>query len=150
MGFCSNNYRVLGAGGQAIVEFHWGGDGAIHYRGGAYHIVKEGWIGGRWAMRIDNSVIAHASSAGFLSSAKTIHAAGVTYTLRHKFFSSAFELQQGEARVGTIARMHAFTRRASVECSPNVPELVQLFAFWLAAKAWRDSSNSPAAAPPAT
>jgi hypothetical protein len=46
---------------------------------------------------------------------------------------------------GRIEPMHAFTRRAYIDCDERVPELIQLFAFWLVALAWRRAKNNSGA-----
>jgi hypothetical protein len=43
---------------------------------------------------------------------------------------------------GSIRPIHLFTRRAVIECSDDVPELVQLFCFWLIALMWRRAQKN--------
>ena len=53
-----------------------------------------------------------------------------------------FHISTAGTTQGTIRPAHPFTRRAFVECNDSVPELVQLFAFWLAALTWKRAAKN--------
>jgi len=63
-------------------------------------------------------------------------------------FSRRYDILSDGHPAGTIQPAHSFTRRAFIDCTPEVPELAQLFSFWLAALTWRRAAhNSHGAAP---
>jgi hypothetical protein len=72
-----------------------------------------------------------------------VRAGGVQLTVKaQSSFTRSFEILSDDSVVGTIRPVHPFTRRASIECGPSVPELVQLFSFWLAALTWRRAAQN--------
>jgi hypothetical protein len=150
--FCSWNYRVLGAhGGAASLQFNlWKEQGMITLGSDQFAIVKHGMFASHWTLeRAAGEVIADARKTSTFSREFQITAkedgASVTVKARSAF-SRAFELLANGAVVGTVEPIHAMTRRATVNASDVVPELGQLFAFWLVALTWRRQAAAAAAA----
>ena len=146
LGFCSWNYRVQGATQEAILTFDWLTEqGALHLGARECRIVKHGWTSGRWTLEDDTGVLAEAQKLSAFSRTMEIRAGEYTLTARGKMFSRQFTLESGGQSIGLVAPMHMFTRRARVECGTDVPEMVQLFTFWLVALMWKRDDESTTA-----
>ena len=63
----------------------------------------------------------------------------------HSAVTRCYDILTDGSIVGTIRPAHPFTRRAFIDCSSSVPELAQLFSFWLAVITWRRESDGSAA-----
>jgi len=146
-GLCSGDYYVSGAGADAAVSFDWMTEqGAISFEGRSYQVKKHGWGSGRWTLEDAGAILAEGQKTGMFTRTIEIRAEELAMTLRSQVFSRQFSLEQVGRTLGSIVPMHAFTRRATVNCGTEVPVLVQLFAFWLVAQMWRRAAKSQAAA----
>ena len=147
-GFCSWNYRVLGASRDARLEFDWLTEqGAIQFGDKRYNVVKHGWTSGRWTLERSEAPIAEGIKRNAFSRTMDVHADGVTVTVQPQLLSRRFSMEIDGQSVGSIAPTHPFTRRASIDCAPEVAEIVKLFAFWLVALMWRRAASQSAASP---
>jgi hypothetical protein len=147
---CSWNYRVLGArGGAASLRFNYREHGVIALGSEQFAIVKHGMFNSHWTLERNGEVIADACKPSAFSREFQITAkedGGCMTVKARSMFSRGFELCANGAVVGTVEPIHAMTRRAVVNASEIVPELGQLFAFWLIALSWRRQQAAAAAA----
>jgi hypothetical protein len=141
---CTWNFRVTGAqAGPARVTFtHFGEQGGIEFRDTTYLVVKQGPMSGHWTLERKGEVYCEARKPSVLVRSFNLLAGEVPFEVRAKSpLFGACEIRYEGERVGVIKTVHPLTRRSTVECDLAVPELVQLFAFWLAALLWRRSTN---------
>jgi hypothetical protein len=144
-GLCSWNYRVLGTTqGQAVVTFAGMSEqGGIDLGGRRFSIAKQGWLSGRWDLEGGGGVAATAAKLSPFSRSFEIRAGDLHLDLQaQSAFARPFDLRANGRIVGSICPVHPFTRRTLIECDPCVPELIQLFAFWLAALTWRRAAKN--------
>ncbi len=142
---CSWNYRVLGApSGEALLTFnHLNEQGTITLGGVELAVLKHGWMSGHWSLERNDETYADAQKPSAIYRSFDIRCGDVQLTVKaQSAFSRCFEILVNDSVVGVIRPVHAFTRRASLECSASVPELAQLFAFWLVALTWRRAAQS--------
>jgi hypothetical protein len=148
---CSWNYVVTDeAQRESVVSMDYLFEhGSIVHSAVEYVIVREGWLGGRWSLNDSTGSVTQAVKTGFLVRQFDLLTRDGEFALRGHTFSRAFDIHAGPAMIGTIAPLHAFTRRASITCSNEMSVPNQLFCFWLAAMTWRrlarDNSGSAAA-----
>ena len=146
---CSWNFQVTGAAaGPASVDFNFFSEqGEISLGPGAYTVRKHGPLSGRWTLEKDGEVFAAASKPSALFRAFDIEAGDARFTVKaQSALTRSYAILSGGRKIGVIRPAHAFTRRAFIECGPEVPELAQLFAFWLVVITWRRAANDAAAA----
>jgi hypothetical protein len=137
---CSWDYRVLGAeAGPAELLFNWFSEqGTIRLGGDEFEVVKHGPLSGHWTLENGGQVIASGQKPSAMFRAYELSMTGVDFTVQpQSAFTRCFDIVFEGRVVGSIRPAHIFTRRAFIECNSQVPELVQLFAFWLTAIAWR-------------
>ena len=119
--------------------------GTIKYGETTFDVIKHGWLSGHWSLNQASSVQANAHKPLIFTRQFEISTETSNITLKADMLSRRFVISISDRAVGSIAPAHAFTRRATIECSSEVPEVVQLFCFWLAALMWkRDSDNASA------
>lgn len=141
---CSWDYRVLGtASGPAEVTFGVITKPGIITLGPECHAArKHGWCSGKWTLEHGGKVEVEARQPRLLLRHYELRGEGGEYSLQAKTaFRGRYDLTSGGVLVGSIWPAHAFTKRAFIQCDPAVPELTQLFAFWLAALTWRETTN---------
>ena len=146
---CSWDYRVPDApGGGAELYFnHWTDQGRIVVGREEFEVRKGGLFSDRWTLEHGGRGIAETARPNVFFRRFEIEINGLQFTLKAVSpLASGFEILQGDRRLGAIDRVHIFTRRATIECEPEAPELVQLFAFWLVALLWRRQSQHSGAA----
>lgn len=144
---CSRNYRVRGLPeGEAEVLFDsMTEQGDIILGSQTLRVRKHGMASGRWTLEADGEVLAEAIKPSAMSRLIEIHTLGSTITLQPRsMLSRAFDVHHEANRCGTIHTVHAFTRRAVIECDDSLDTLTQLFAFWMVALMWRRSDNAAA------
>jgi hypothetical protein len=142
---CSWNYHVRGAeAGPAVVTFNWLSEqGTISLGGGTFRVVKHGWTSGRWTLESTAGTYAEAVKPSAFRRGFEIQAGDRQFEAAAASpLGRTFEIAADGEKRGTIRPAHAFTRRAFVDCDDSVPELVQLFAFWLAILTWRRAANN--------
>lgn len=103
-----------------------------------YEIRKHGVFSGRWTLEHAGAVVAEAHKPSAMFRSFEVSSQGLDFTVRaESAFGRAFEIIVGKQVVGSIRPTHAFTRRATIQCSDILPEHVQLFSFWLVGLTWR-------------
>ncbi len=144
----SGNFVASGlASGSATVEFDWLTEqGRIGGAFSGYEIRKHGAFSGRWTLERAGAVVAEAHKGSAMFRNFVVTGEDVEFTLRpESAFTRAFQIIVDRQVRGCIRPAHAFTRRASIECSARIPEPIQLFAFWLVALTWRRGARNNAA-----
>jgi hypothetical protein len=145
MSWCSGDYRISGAvAGPGTAAFNWGSEqGEVSLGSETCTVCKQGLMSGIWTLDLGGRVIARAQKPSAMFRQFEIVCEGRSFDLRAaSVFTRDFVLSENGRQCGAIQAMHAFTRRATVQCRENVPEWVQLFAFWLVALMWRRAANS--------
>ncbi|MCC5844696.1 MAG: hypothetical protein JJU05_10635 [Verrucomicrobia bacterium] len=142
----SSNYEVEGlrTGVNVQVRFRaLSSNGHLIQGDKIWETKKKGVLSGSWVLESGGQVLMEAGRTKLLRSEYELSIGAVRYILKHQgFLSTAFELIQDGRRVGTIARQGIFSTKVLIDCGPDVPELVQLFAFWLVADIWRRSNRN--------
>lgn len=142
---CSWDYRIRGAAaGDGAVTFNWLSEqGTISLGGVTLNVVKQGWLSGKWTLDSGIGAYATAVKPSALFRSFDVEAGEQKFKVAAASpLGRTFEIATAERKLGTIRPAHPFTRRAFVECDESVSELVQLFAFWLAALTWKRASNN--------
>ena len=142
---CSWDFRVTGlASGPADLSFNFFTEqGSISFDGVQMKIRKHGPLSGRWTLEDNGETLAEGHKPSAMFRAFKIRSANAEIELKAaSAFARGFQLSKGGSIVGTIRPAHAFTRRAFIDCSLEVPELIQLFSFWLVVVTWRRAANN--------
>ena len=113
--------------------------GLIHH-----DVRKQGLFSEHWTLERHGQRIAEAHKDSFIRRYTVSADCGVFVVQAEGIFTRDFEILCGESVAGTIRPAHGFTRRAFIHCSDAVPEICQLFAFWLTALSWKRASESSA------
>lgn len=146
--FFSGNFEVRGlASGAAIVEYRvFSEQGRIFCGGREYVIRKHGVFSGHWTLECADAVVASGRKVSAMCRHFEVAGESLELTLRaESVMTRAFEIKSGYTLLGSIRPVHAFTRKATIQCAESVPECIQLFCFWLVALTWKRSSNAAAA-----
>lgn len=142
---CSWNFRVTGGpSGEAVVSFNlFSEQGTITLAGAELTVRKLGWMSGQWALERNGETYATAQKPNVLFRSFDLQCGDSQVTVKAQSpFSRCFDILKAGVVVGAIRPVHLFTRRATVECSDSVPELAQLFAFWLVVLTWRRQAKN--------
>jgi hypothetical protein len=145
---CLWDYRVFGTSrGEATITFNFFTEqGSIWLGNAEFTIRKHGPLSGHWTLEHGDRTLADASKPNPLFRSFELQVQDLHFTLTAQTaFTRCYDMFSGGRRVGTIQPLHPFTRRASIECAAEVPELAQLFAFWLAVLTWRRAAQNSAA-----
>lgn len=144
---CTWSFRVLGgASGPAELAFDFFTEqGSLSLGDGEYDIRKHGWTSGHWSIERNGQVCADARKPSAFLRHFEIRTGDVTImSAADSPLTRCYTLLADGREIGAIRPAHPFTRRAVIECDPSVPELVQLFAFWLAVLTWRRAAHNNA------
>jgi hypothetical protein len=146
---CSWNFRILGASaGPGSVAFNFFTEqGGITLGGAEFAVRKHGPLSGHWTLEQEGRCITDARKPNALLRSFDLVADGVHLRLcASSPFTRSYEILSDGRPLGTIRPAHPFTRRAFIDCASEVPEIVQLFSFWLAVLMWRRQAQDNAAA----
>ncbi len=140
---CNWDYRIPDAStGPAELSFHYGEHGSLTLGGVPFSINKQGWLSGRWLLEGNGVQCAEATKPSAFSRSFDVRFGESRYVVEaQSAFTRSFEIRSAGEVVGLIEPRHAFTRRATITCQSEVPELVQIFSFWLAALLWRRAAK---------
>jgi hypothetical protein len=142
---CSWDFEIRGISGTVgTVKFRWmSEEGSISSAGNSLRVVKHGFASGRWTLEKDETVVAEGEKESAFFREYVIRYGGQRLVLRPATaFTRRFDILRGDGVMGSIEPVHAFTRRAVIRCTEDVPEAVQFFCFWLTVLAWRRSSKN--------
>jgi hypothetical protein len=152
LSLCSWNYRVLGLPvGEGTTELYMLSEqGRLSLGGAAYEVVKHGPMSGHWTLEGGGRVVAEARKPSAMYRTMVVSCGEAALTVRAASpFTRVFEVLVGESDVdgaaarvvGSVRPVHPFTRRAIMECDAAVPQLAQMFVFWLVAMSWRRTAK---------
>jgi hypothetical protein len=160
LSLCSWNYRVVGLpAGEGMTEHYMLSEqGRLSLGGPAYEVVKHGPMSGRWTLEGGGRVVAEARKPSAMYRTMVVSCGEAALTVRAASpFTRVFEVLVGESDVddaaardveraadrvvGSVRPVHPFTRRAIMECDAAVPQLAQMFVFWLVAMSWRRTAK---------
>jgi hypothetical protein len=144
MSICSWNYRVLGlpAGEGRTWINRMSEQGSVSLGGVLYDVVKHGWMSGMWTLEERGHVFATAQKLSAFTRTMVVSCGEASLTVEAMSpFSRAFELRDRRDVVGVIRPVHLFTRRGEMSCDAAVPQVAQMFVFWLVAMSWRRTAN---------
>jgi len=117
--------------------------GTISLAGVELQVSKHGWTSGHWTLERNGESYVDAQKPSVMFRSFDLTCGGEKFVVKARSpFSRCFDILSEGKVVGAIQPAHLFTRRATINCSDNVPELAQLFAFWLAVILWRRQSRS--------
>lgn len=145
---CSWDFRVSGApSGPAALNFNFFTEqGSISLGGIEFPVRKHGFLSGHWTLERDGATWADAKKPNALFRSFEVRSDAVQLTVKaQSAVTRSYDILADGSVVGTIRPAHPFTRRAFIECSASVPELAQLFSFWLVVVTWRRAANNSSA-----
>ena len=117
--------------------------GTISLGGRDFTVCKHGWLSGQWTLENAGGTVAAATKPNPLVRSFHMEVRDLRLTIKARApFTRSFDILSDGAVVGSICPVHAFTRRAYIECGSEIPEPILLFAFWLAVLTWRRAANS--------
>jgi len=137
---CSWDYRILdAAGGPGSIDFNFFTEqGCIYFGAHELAVRKQGPLSGHWTLEHENRMIAEARKPNPLFRSFDLDVNGTCFTVKAiSPFGRGYEIVSAGHAVGSISPVHPFTRRAVIDCGGGIPELGQLFAFWLVVLTWR-------------
>jgi hypothetical protein len=149
---CSWNYRVLGLpAGEGRTEINlFSEQGWLSLGGTSYDVVKQGPFSGQWTLERDGEIFAQARKPSSMYRMMLVTLGGATLAVQPESpFTRVFEVREilhtdrrdEERVVGTVRPVHPLTRRGEMSCDASVPQLAQLFVFWLVAMSWRRTAS---------
>ena len=141
---CSWNFRVTGAAaGPAELFFNWFSEqGEIRLGGHHFQIRKNGPLSGQWSLTHHGRTVAEAHKPSAFFRSFELNSETLRWTLHAtSALTRGFELSREGHPLGVIRPAHPFTRRAIIDCQTELPEILQLFSFWLVVITWRRAAN---------
>ncbi len=127
---------------KASVKFNFMGEQGNITLESSYYDIKHTWLSGEWSLKSDGRVVAIAIKPNPLTRLFEVSYDSRELVLKaESLFSRSFMIEQDNRFLGMIEPMHAFTRRATVNCSSSVPIPIQFFLFWLTVLMWRRTSR---------
>jgi hypothetical protein len=141
---CSWNFVVRDPSDVGAIEFNFFSEqGTIHYGPSQFEVRKHGWLSGRWTLEDGSQTLLEAVKPNAFFRRFEVRDAVDSYLLSAGSpLGRSFELSSGGRTVGQLYPAHAFTRRAFIDCAASVPEITQIFCFWLVALTWKRSQNN--------
>lgn len=142
---CTWDFRVLGASaGPAELTFNFFTEqGSMSLGRDQFAIRKHGPLSGHWTLERRGKTVVDARKPSAMFRSFELSAPEIQLTVKAQFaLTRGYDILSSDRLIGTIRPAHAFTRRAFIECSSEVPEVVQLFAFWLAVITWRRAAKN--------
>ncbi len=145
---CTWDFRVLGtSAGSAAVTFNFFTEqGTISLGAAEFAVRKHGPLSGYWTVEHEGRTVADANKPSAMFRCFELRAHGLDFTVKaQSAITRCYDILSNGQFLGTIRPVHPFTRRACIECDSKVPEIAQLFSFWLAVVTWRRAANNNAA-----
>jgi len=143
--YFSWDFRIKGASAEDTeITFNaFSEQGNIYIGQEEYAVVKHGLLSGRWTLEYDDEVIAEAHKPHPLYRRFELKSFDLRYKLQARSaLGRTFDILSDDQPIGEIRPAHPFTYRTRIQCKPEVHELVQLFAFWLAAMTWQRQAKN--------
>jgi hypothetical protein len=142
---CSWDYEIRGArsGPVSLTYNYFIEQGSIQTRNADLSVHKHGPMSGHWTLESESEVLADAKKPSAMFRSFEVRFGDVNFELTaQSAMTRSYDFVKHGGVVGTIRPAHPLTRRATIECEPVIPELGQIFAFWLAALTWRRAANN--------
>jgi hypothetical protein len=143
---CSWNYRILDTASAEFALINLTTltkPGSIVTDNLEYVVRKQSWFVSHWTLEHNGQILAEADKPGAFSRTIEIQADSLFLSVVPKMWMGrAVDLKIADRVVGTIEPMHGMTRRATIQCTSAVPELIQLFSFWMTAEMWRRAADN--------
>ena len=114
-------------------------EGVIEFAGHSHPIHKEKLPDlrhGIWSLMSDATKVAEAKTIGSVISTIEFSTPDGVLTAKATPFSRLYEFSKSDKMVGTITPAHLLTRKSIIDFKEPVPELIQIFCFWMAALKW--------------
>jgi hypothetical protein len=116
--------------------------GVIEYAGHHYSITKRKGVGlAHWTLTADSVIYAEAQVLGMVISKIEITTPGLLLLAKAHLFNRTYEFFLAEEKVGMIEPAYLLTRHSTIDFKESVPELTQIFCFWVAAIKWYYASQ---------
>lgn len=117
--------------------------GTITHVGATYRIQKQGWLSGTWLLISGaEALVTAVKPSAWLRAFEITTREGSLLLKAQSPLTRCYDIFSEGRNIGTIFPAHPFTRRSTIECDTAVPELTQLFCFWLVALTWRRSRQN--------
>lgn len=139
------DFRVKGASAEdtEIVFNTFQQQGCVYLGDQEYPIYKHGKLVANWTMESDGTVLAEALRPNPLFRRFDVKSFDLQYKLQARStLGRTFDLLVDEQPIVEIRPAHPFTYRSTIQSKGEVHELVQLFAFWLAALTWKRQAET--------
>ncbi|NNE70595.1 MAG: hypothetical protein HKN29_09575 [Rhodothermales bacterium] len=141
----SRQYDAVAVPGGALGEVNFRAmteQGSIVWDNVEWQVTKHGPASGYWTLSRGKEYAADAQKDSAMKRHVRVETKDLELELRPRsVFTSTFEVFDGQLRVGVIKRANVFSRRSYLEFDAEVPELIQLFCFWMVRMLWRRSQN---------
>jgi hypothetical protein len=129
--------------GHAAVSA-WRERGSVAVGDQQFRVSRDG-LAGPFVVVGPNGESANAEKASMFKQEFRVHVGGEEYTLRRvSWWQREFALTRGGARVGTIAAVSWFSRRATAQLPDDMPAWACAFAVWLTVLMWKRDSDATA------
>jgi hypothetical protein len=111
--------------------------------GNEYDFYRQGWLGGLFLLEDDGTVLAQADKPNAFTRRFEVTFGFQTLRLAAQSpFTRAFDVYDGDSRIGSIYPDHFFTRKTTIDLPVNIPPPVKVFLFWLVALMWRRAAHN--------
>ncbi len=129
----------------AVIDRSWfREEGALVLEEAAYRVYRLGMASGAFILEKDGFMVAEANKPHIYRNLFEIEYEGRTFTLRPRWLRRRFDLYEGEARVGSIAPLNPFTRKATADLPGDLPLAVRVFILWLVLLLWKRAADAAA------
>lgn len=142
---CSWDYQIRGAscGAAAVTMNFLSEQGKITLGNSELTVNKQGVFSGRWALEDRGKTVADANKPNALFRSFELGIGSLRFIVEaHSGLTRSYDIRSAAKILGIIRPEHPFTRRARIECTAEVPEIAQLFAFWLVVLTWKRAAAS--------
>ncbi|MFQ5568745.1 MAG: hypothetical protein ACE5G0_03660 [Rhodothermales bacterium] len=117
--------------------------GTLHIGGIACTMYREGLMSGAFVLEAEGYVLVRAEKPSALIRMFEVTYDDKRYMLKARAaFFRAFELLEGEQRIGVLSPDHAFTRKMTADLPEAMPLAVRVFIIWLVLILWKRDANA--------
>ena len=121
--------------------------GRFTYEGREYHLAREGFWSGDFALTVDEGVLALATKESAFTRRFVVRVGTRELVLEPaSLFGRSFRLVENGSAVGHVLPEHWFARACTLEFPDELPVPVQVFLFWLVVLMWRREASAAAGA----
>ena len=121
----------------------WRERGQVTVDGVAHRIHRERAMSGDFLLESPRGILARATKPSALRREFIVRHGSHTYSLRPRgWFRCVFLLLEDNREIGSIARVNAWSRRASADLPSDLPVPLQAFLVWLTVLMWKREANA--------